>query len=387
MSASSFLRYLLFPVTNFTVLVFIAVISTLAMICLPGFRPPEDSLVMTVAMHGGLLTLPALALMTSWLLNYAFVLLEAVANGAREAPVLSIEMANPVHEWRPAFELGLVLALATLLSTLAVLADARLAIVLALLCFVALPASTAALAVSSSVGQALHPGVLWHIARSLNYSYLAIVAVILAYGVVTWWMLSQLVPWWPLCAWVMFAWLSVFTLIGGSLYEYRIELGHEPIHTPERREARQQAEIDRERSRILDRIHAQARSGNLAGAWDTIQMELTEHKHEFASYDWLLEALSDREDARLARRLAQEYVARALGRDNARATQIAQRALAIDASFRPRSAAQCLRVADLLRLAGDRQSAQNLLQDFATHFPADPAIADAETLLATLARR
>src|SRR5579863_5702037 len=163
MSLLSFLRYLLLPATTFTVLLFIVVVSALAAFCLPGSQPPPGSLLFVVAMQGGLLALPALVLMTLWLLNYGFVLLEAIANGAGEPPVLAIEMLNPVHEWRPAFQLAVVLMLAVLLSALAVFVDGRLAGALAILCLTALPASTAALAVSSSIWQSLDPAVLWQI--------------------------------------------------------------------------------------------------------------------------------------------------------------------------------------------------------------------------------
>jgi hypothetical protein len=371
MSPSSFLRYLLLPATSFTVLVFLAAVSL-------GFA---------LGLSGGFLGYPLLALLCSWLFNYAFVLLEAIANGAREMPVLAIEMLNPLHEWRPAFQLGIVIVLVVLLGMLGVLVDARVASALAIVCFVALPAFTGALAVGSSTWHSLNPVVLWHIARTLAVSYLAIVAVVLVYGCATWWLVGRYGPSWPVVAWGMFAWLSVFTLIGGSLYEHRIELGHDAMDSPERREERRQAELTRVRGQFLDRVHSQARGGNLAGGWATIEQELAREQHSFAAYDWLLDALSERDDARLARRLAQDYIARALGRDNARATQIAQRGLALDADFRPRSGAQCLRVADLLRLAGDRQSAQNLLRDFGTHFPGDPALADAQSLLVTLTRR
>src|SRR5580658_3298476 len=100
MSPSSFLRYLLLPATNFTVLVFIAVVS----------------LAFALALHAGFLGWPLSALLSSWVFNYGFVLLEAIANGAREPPVLAIEMLNPLHEWRPVFQLALVLIVATLLS-------------------------------------------------------------------------------------------------------------------------------------------------------------------------------------------------------------------------------------------------------------------------------
>jgi hypothetical protein len=372
MSASSFLRYLLLPVRSLTMLVFIVVVS----------------MGLALAHYGGLLGWPLSLLLCTWVFNYAFVTLEAIANGAQEPPVLAIEMLNPVHEWRPVFQLGLIITMTVLLGMLAFYVDRSLAAALAIAYLAALPASTGALAVGTSVWQAVHPEVLWHIARTLGLNYLAIVAVAVGYGLIGWWLLvSEVVSLWPLWAWAVFAWLSVFTLIGGSLYEYREALGHDALDSPERRDSRLQVELERERSRFLDQVHAQARGGNLVGAWESIERELAAHHHPFEYYDWLLERLSGRDDVRLARRLAQDYVGRALGRDNARATLIAQRGLQIDPSFRPRSGAQCLRVAELLRLAGDRQSAQSLLQDFATHFPGDPAIADADSVLSALKRQ
>jgi hypothetical protein len=389
MSTSSILRYLLLPATHFTVLVFTAVIS----------------LALTLTLHAGILGLGLSALLALWLFNYGFVLLESIANGAREPPVLAIETLNLANEWRPLVLLGVILLAMTALGGLVALASkALVGIALGIPFLVALPAFIGALAVGSSVRQALNPSALWHLARTLGLSYLVIIAVVLLYGFVGWQLLRSDISGWAILgwtdngptggadqtlrlAWVVFASLSLFTLIGGSLYEHRLELGHEAIDSPERRQARLQAEIDRDRARFMDRVQAQARGSNLAGAWATLERELSEQRHSFETYDWLLEALSARDDARLARRLAQEYLARALGRDNARATLIAQRGLQIDADFRPRSGAQCLRVAELLRLAGDRRSAQSLLHDFATHFPGDPSIADAQTLLASLTRQ
>jgi hypothetical protein len=371
MSASQFLRYLLLPATSFTVFVLVAVVS----------------LGLTLAQYAGLFGVPVDLLLLSWLCNYSYIALEAIANGAREPPVLALEMLNPVNEARPIFQLALVIVVSLLLGMLAFI-DLALAGALAILALIALPASVGALAVASSVWQAVHPAVLWHIARTLGRSYVAIVAAALGYGCLVYWLASwHLLPLWPLIALAIFAWLSVFALLGGSIYEHREMLGHDATDSPERKAARRQYEIDRERSRFIDRVHAQARGGNLAGAWDSVERELAGNNHDFECYDWLFDRLSEREDARLARRLAQDYLAKALSRDNARATLIAQRALRADPTFRPRSGAQCLRLADLLRLSGDRQSAASLLSDFDTQFPGDPAITDAQTMLSALKRR
>jgi hypothetical protein len=296
-------------------------------------------------------------------------------------------MLNPFNESRPLFQLCLLLLIGSMLSLLAVLVGVRLAVALAIVAFIAMPASTGALAVGTSGWQCVHPGVLWHIARTMGMGYLAIVAVVFGYGLI-WLALerSGILLGLPLAILTVFAWLSIFALIGGSLFEHRELLGHDAIDSPERRAARVQYETDRERARFLDRVHFEARSGNLTDAWKSIELELAQHKHAFEFYDWLLVRLSERTDQRLANRLAQDYIGRTLGRDNARATQIAQRSLRADASFRPRSGAQCLRVAELLRLSGDRQGAQSLLRDYAQHFPEDPGAAQAQSMLDALNR-
>ena len=83
------------------------------------------------------------------------------------------------------------------------------------------------------------------------------------------------------------------------------------------------------------------------------------------------------EDQRLASRLAQDYIARALGRDNGRVIRILRQRLALDALFHPRSATETLRVAALARLAGDRASALCLLQAFTQYFADAPAVVQA----------
>jgi hypothetical protein len=367
MTASAFLRYLLLPLHG-TVLVLIAVLA----------------LGMSAAQYAGLFGYPLQLMLASWLFNYAYILLEAIANGAREPPVLAIEMLNPLHESRPLFQFVLVFLIALALSALSLYVDAPLAAVLALLAFIALPASTGALAIGTSVWQAVHPAVLWHIARTLGWTYLAMLLLIAGTGVSALILARIGMPPWLLILLGVYAWLALFALIGGALFEYRAQLGHEPVDSPERRQARVQSQVDRERGRFLARVHGEARGGNLPAAWQSIEQELASHGHAFEFYDWLLDRLSEREDARLAYRLAQDYIARALGRDNARATLIAQRRLKLDPDFRPRTAAQCLRLAELLRLSGDRSGAQAMLRDFSQHFPDDPAVLQAHSMLDAL---
>ena len=366
MSPAKFLHYLILPARPVG-LVFIAVLTLGLALC----------------SAAGVFGLPVLVILLSWLFKYAYVLLEQVAHGAREPPVLAIEMVNPASELRPWVQLAIVLVFYLGLRALSGYIGAAPTLVLEGLALAALPASIAALAVGDEFWQALNPLALWQIMHALGPTYLGIVAVVLIYGYgIAGLSVHAVLPDWLLNALGMFAWLSLFSLLGGSLYEEREALGHEAVNTPERAAHRAQRQLDREHARFIDAVYAQARSGNLAGAWQTLERELAAHNHGFETYDWLLERLSRLDDQRLANRVAQDYIHRALGRDNSRVTQILRQRLSRDAQFRPQSAAETLRVAMLARLAGDRAGAQCLLEDFPNHFadaaPAMKAAARAE---------
>jgi hypothetical protein len=370
MSFSSLIRYLLLPARP-TVLLLIAVLT----------------LGLLLAQHGGLFGIVLQVLLLSWLLSYGYVLLERIANGAAEPPVLAVEMLNPVNEPRALLQVALVLAVAAGLRLLADLVNADLAMALACLALLALPASIGALGAGDGVLQALNPLVLWRIMQGLGLSYLAIVlAVMLEIGALMLLAGRAQAPTWVLIPMAQFAWLSLFALIGGALYEQRQALGYEPIDSPERRAQRAQQSLEHERSRFLDRVYGEARGGNLAAAWDSIERELAARDHAFEFYDWLLERLTRLPSAALAARLAQDYIRRALGHDNARVTVLARRCLAVDADFRPRSSAETLRVAELARLAGDRATARALLADFDRHFPGDAAAVQAAAMAEQLRR-
>lgn len=56
------------------------------------------SVLLTLAKHAGIFGIPMLVIVGSWFFKYAFVLLDAVIDGHREPPVLSMEMVNPVEQ-------------------------------------------------------------------------------------------------------------------------------------------------------------------------------------------------------------------------------------------------------------------------------------------------
>jgi hypothetical protein len=313
-----------------------------------------------LALRARFIGIPLGLMMLSWLLTYSYVLLEQVAHGAREPPVLTIDMVNPVSQGRPLAQLGILIAAWIGLRLLAQPLGPTLLSVLALLLLLALPASIAALGIAEHWWQALVPSVLWTLVRALGVSYLVLLGLALLYGALLVGLYRYGLPDWLLCVSTLYAWLSLYAAIGGALFEARAALGFEAVHAPERRERRRAAEQDQQRARFVDDLYSQARGGNHAGAWQALQRELAAQGHAFDTYDWMLERLSAPELGPIAQRLAQDYLTRALEHDNGRVLRIVRARLAIDPAFRPRSPTETARIAALARLAGDRALAARL---------------------------
>ncbi len=218
--------------------------------------------------------------------------------------------------------------------------------------------------------------------RELRGVYAAILAVALGYGFILTLSAKMDLPSVIVTAVGLFFWMSLYSFIGGALFEARAGLGHEPVDSPERRHGRAARELERERLRLFDTVYAEARGGNLAGAWKTLLAELEQRGFDPELCDWLLErltALADKPTANaLANRLARELIARLLDRDNGRVVRVAGARLRSDPRFRPRSAAETLRIASLARLGGDPALAQALMVDFSQHFPGAPSRRETE---------
>lgn len=313
----------------------------------------------------GIFGLPMFFVFASWLSIYGYVLLEHVAHGAREPPVLSIDMVNPVGEQRPLIQLAIVAAVWLAIRALAPHIGAAGTAALEALALAALPACVAVLAMADVFWQAVNPLAIWQVVRALGASYLLIVGVALvAACCLAGLKASGMLPPWQLQALAIYAWLAMFSLIGGAMFEHRAPLGLEAMHAPERIAQRLQRQLDGERDRFVDGVFGQARSGNLRGAWQSIEGRLEAEQHASDAYAWLHRRLALHEDQRLASRLGQAWIHRLLGRDNGRVVELARERLGRDASFHPRTQAETLRVADLLRMAGQRGDAEALQRSY-----------------------
>jgi pentatricopeptide repeat protein len=196
-----------------------------------------------------------------WVVKYCYVLIEHIADGAQEPPVMSTDMLSP-FEIRPWVQLAIIIAGAALCVKLGGIAGFLLACIFLAL----LPASIAVLGVGEPFYQAVNPVMLWRLVRGLGPYYLVILASIPLYiGILL--LLRRLEVWNLLFhAAGLVCELSFFGLIGGCLYLRRHELGIEPSRSPERTAAREEAERVKLRAQMLDDMFQQARIGKFVEA-------------------------------------------------------------------------------------------------------------------------
>ncbi len=368
MHAMETLKYLLIPLRG-AALVLIVVFS----------------LLLLLAAQGGLLGVPLALLVLSWFSKYGFVLLDKVADGVNEPPVLAIEMLNPANESRPLGLLAIVglfyVITGLLQSTLgheAVTAIRALGLLL-------LPAIIM-MQVMEGFFDSLNPISLLQIVVRVPDSY----ALILALLGGAWWLASALVTWLPEAelpfsiaipfadvlrvAILMYAWLASFAMIGGVLYVRRAELGFEPAHTPERAAEKAERERQREIDLLIDRIFAEWRGGAYGNAWRTIERHLAGSARPGDELQMLFQRASQWPDQRLAHRLAQELIPQLLAaRRTGDALKVARSQLKSDVSFRPIKSEDTIKLIELARDGGDRQTARMLLAGFAERYEDDVA--------------
>ena len=368
MHAMETLKYLLIPLRG-TALVLIVTFSIL----------------LFIAANGGLLGLPLALLVVSWFFKYGFALLDQVADGVHEPPVLSYEMINPANESRP---LGLVLIVVVFYLVTAALRPSlggEVVTVLRAVGLLLVPAIIMTQA-ASSFGESLNPAVLLRIVIRVPDSYLLILAVLAG----SWWLATMLVTWLPevelplaieiplpetvRIAVLMYAWLASFAMIGGVLYVRRLELGFEPSHSPER--AAEKADRDRQHEidHLIDRIFAEWRGGAYGSAWRTIEKHLSSSPRPSDDLRDLFQRVSQWPDQRLAHRLAQELVPQLLAaRRTGDALNIARAQLRVDVNFRPLASGDTIKLIELARDAGDRLTARTLLNGFSERYEDDVA--------------
>ena len=355
MGPRRYLQYLLFPARG-AALVEIVFFSVLLALC----------------PRGGLLALPLALILTAWHFKYAFVMFDATARGLDEPPAMSIDMVNPA-ELRPLALLAVALVFYGATASLAHLSP-QLAIAIQVPGLILAPAFVAILGSTGSIAESINPWTLVQFIGRLGWDYAGLALVIVAYG-----LLLQYTPWnfgWLVvsCAVLLFVVLSVFSVLGGILYERRYELGFEAWQSPERQEERQERERARDFDRETDEIHVHYRSGYDDAAESTLQSLLEKHGHSIEAYLEFYRRVARWENPRLANTLARELLpALVETRHPGDALRILRERLKASPEFRPQTAEDTLRLARLARSGGDAPTARMLLVDFRHYFPRDTA--------------
>jgi hypothetical protein len=203
-----------------------------------------------------ILSLFAMYLMLVWLTNYAFHLIDDAANGVREARVASVEMMqNPFLDSRTWVHPFIALALGVM-HYVRPQWPAWPTLVFGALFF---PASIGACAISSHARDALNPLMMLRVVRGLGAWYTLLVALVagcVLLGVMLAHLLSIGVV---LIASLQLLVLLVYAVIGGALFERRLELGFEPRISPERAAQRVEAERQNRRQQFIDGLYKDLR--------------------------------------------------------------------------------------------------------------------------------
>ena len=110
----------------------------------------------------------------------------------------------------------------------------------------------------------------------------------------------------------MFCILSLFSVLGGALYERRHELGLETWASPERTEELERGrDLERSEKEVWD-AYGQMRAGTHTDAWQRLQAWLASRGNTPEDYRWLCARVADWSDPRYVTRLTEEYVERLL---------------------------------------------------------------------------
>ncbi|MBC8025867.1 MAG: hypothetical protein H7Y89_07745 [Steroidobacteraceae bacterium] len=204
----------------------------------------------------GLVGLFGLLLLQLWFFNYCFELIERIANGIFDPPVLDTQMLSP-FESRPWIQLALLAGGGALCWWIGGGAGVLLGIVLVLW----IPASLAILGAGQNARETLNPLTVFRLVRGLGPHYLVMLAAMaggvglgLALIAVTLPMIVKVVL-------LLLYEIAFSAVIGGAVYVRRAQIGYVPSRSPERTEAREEAEREKARAKMLDDVFTNVRVG------------------------------------------------------------------------------------------------------------------------------
>jgi hypothetical protein len=313
--------------------------------------------------------IPADFILVSWFFKYCFVLLDTVVAGHDELPVLSVEMLNPVDEQRPLVQ-AVICALGFIASWWVYHQFGPVAgLALGAVLLSALPATVGLLAISDSWLHALSPVAIARVMKGLGLTYVAVLAIVLGGGLLIFILATFLDSTLLVLTLSQLVFMAMFCVIGGGIFERRIEL-QLATHTQDERIAER---ADRyhaaERAAVLDRSYALLRLKRRSEAWANIEPWMRKHcpdTHPFTEYHALLVATCTWDDPVIGDRVANEYVEKLLANgETGMALDALQVRLASNPAFCPAPPAYAERLTELATLAGRKAMSRQLLANAA----------------------
>lgn len=310
----------------------------------------------------------ALFIILSWLNKYAFALLETAANGGREPPVASVEMLGPFGDGRVWIHAALI---AGIVLTVGVV-DTPIADGIALLIALLLPASMCATIASPRLLDPFNPVLFVRVIRGFGSRYLLLLAACAGVVGACYVLYGAPGPAFLRFAAAQFLVLSLFCLIGGTLYDRRLELAFEPRESPERIAERERAEHDSRRQQALDEFYGAIRVREPARASAALQSWLasTNGTRLASDVDTMIEQAAKWPEQKGLSTLLRGVVAHGLtSRQGALALQAADAGTRLLSGFAPETPADVEALVQLARHAGRRRLAAALLDNYARALP------------------
>jgi hypothetical protein len=198
-----------------------------------------------------------------WVFKYCYVLIEQLADGATEPPVMDTDMlgAGEARPWIQA-------ALLSIGGWTCYWIGGTTGITLGILLLALFPATVAVLGFGEAAWQAVNPVTLWRVIRGLGPYYLLMLLALITCGAIALW-----------CE------VAFFSFVGASIYLRRKQLGYEPRKSPERTAARAEAERLKERARMVDDVFQLVRIGKHVDATAPLAKWLRDLDAEHVSKD------------------------------------------------------------------------------------------------------
>ena len=221
----------------------------------------------------------------------------------------------------------------------------------------------------------LNPVALMLTAREMGWYYFAaLITIVLALALNAFAASLPLAA--PFVSFVqLYAFLTVFSVTGGALYSRRHTLGTRTVKSPEQSEARRVRYETMDREQVLDEIYQFARGGQMNKAYDHIRHEIANNPGGLPFHEAVFRSLSNWADKTLALRVGQDLVSELVaGKRSGDAMKITEQCLMWEPGFRPERATDAIRMANEARLISRPAMARQLLQDFETRYPNDPAM-------------